>query len=182
MNIPEFFGLDIGNHAIKVAQVRRHNDGAQLLHIDAIDIDFNLLSSPGEDGLQQLAEKIKTVCSSAGIRTTNCVAGISEAPVFSRLITLPRLPEEQLEEAVHWELKPLIPVPVAEVDIAFLEIGERDTNGQKMVDIFVVAAPKTLTEQYKRLADLAGLNLLALETEALANTRLILELVALILC
>jgi type IV pilus assembly protein PilM len=94
-----------------------------------------------------------------------------EAPVFSRLLTIPKVTAEQLEETVHWELKPLIPVPLTDVDIAFLEIGEKVVNGQAMLDIYAVAAPKTLTDRYQKMANMAGINLLAIETESLANTR-----------
>lgn len=173
MDLPEFFGLDIGNHAIRLAQITRRGNEALLESIGEIEINANLVSNASDQALQELAEKIKALKEQLGIRTVNCVMGIPEAPVFSRLVTIPEIEDAQIQETVHWELKPLIPVSLTEVDIAFLEISRRQIGSQKFIDIFVVAAPRTLTERYKKLAELAGVNLIALETEALANTRLV---------
>ncbi|MBL8014843.1 MAG: type IV pilus assembly protein PilM [Candidatus Doudnabacteria bacterium] len=172
MNVPEFFSLDIGNHSIKVAQVKREkNDTAKLLHVGAVNADLGMLEAPGDDALAKIAEQLKQAKDAAGIRTNNCVAAVPETPIFSRLLSIPKVDNTEVEEAVHWELKPLIPVPLEDVDVAFMEIGEAKKGEQTFVDMYVVAAPKVLTTRYKRLAQLAGLNLLALETESLANTR-----------
>lgn len=172
MRLPEFFGLDIGNHSIKVAQLSRNGESqATLNHIGAVKTEFGLLENASDQGIKQVAEAVKRAKEAAGIRTNNCVAAIPESPVFSRLITIPKVDESKLEESVHWELKPLIPVPLDEVDIAFLEIGEKQQEGDTLIDVYAVAAPKTLTERYKKMAEYAGLELLALETESLANTR-----------
>lgn len=176
MQLPEFFGIDIGNHSIRLAQISRRGDEITLSNLAEAKIEFNLLNNASDQGMQELAEKLKNLRIEAGIRTLNCVMGIAENPVFSRLVTIPELPDDQIEEAVQWELKPLIPVPLTDVDIAFLEISRRQIGPQKLIDVFVVAAPKSLTDRYKQLAELAGFNLIALETEALANTRLVLYL------
>lgn len=171
MDAPDFFAIDIGNHSIKVAQVKREGDKAKLMHIGAVESGSNVLDDASEEGLKELAEQVKQAKEAAGIRIPNCVAAVPESPIFSRLLSIPKVENEKLEEAVHWELKPLIPVPIEEVDVAFLEIGEKKNNEQIYIDMYVVAAPKTLTNRYKHLAELAGLNLLALETESLSNTR-----------
>jgi len=172
MDIPDFFSLDIGNHSVKVAQIKRlSNTDVTLEAIGSAPAEFSLVESSSDDAIKGVAEQVKAARDAAGIKTKNCVASMPESPVFSRLLTIPKVTAEQLEETVHWELKPLIPVPLADVDIAFLEIGEKVINGQTMIDIYAVAAPKTLTDRYQKMATMAGINLLAVETESLANTR-----------
>lgn len=171
MDLPEFFGLDIGTHSVKVAEVRRRGDRIELKSLASISNSTNLLEDTSEAGIQQLADLIKQARTAARISTVNCVAALPETPVFSRLISIPKVQGEKLEEAVHWELKTLIPVPLDEVNIAFLEIGEKETTAGVMLDIYVAAAPKAFTERFVKLAELAGINLIALETESLANTR-----------
>lgn len=174
MDLPEFFGIDLGNHSIKVAQVKRKNDTeAELQRVSIQVTEVNLLVDDSEDGMRKLAAELKQLHKLSGISTTNCVAAVPESPIFSRLITIPKVESDKLTEAVHWEVKPLIPVPLDEVDIAFLEISERKVETQTLVDIYVVAAPKTLTNKYKQLMEFAGLNLIALETESLANARVV---------
>lgn len=174
MKLPEFFAIDIGNHSIKLAQVKREGDkSATLQHIISVPTDASLLDNASEEGLKKLAEQVKQAKKAAGIVTNNCVTAVPEMPIFSRLLSIPKVDDAKIEDTVHWELKPLIPVPLEDVDVAFVEIGEQQVNDQTMVDMYVVAAPKTLTNRFKHFAELAGLELLALETESLANTRTI---------
>ncbi len=171
-DLPDFFGLDIGNHSIKVAQVKRQGEGkATLSHVGSVPSDFGLLENDSDEGIAELAELVKQARDVAGISVKNCVAAVPEAPVFSRLLSIPPVEEDKLEEAIHWELKNLIPVPLEDVDVAFLKIGT-DADGEKAnMDIYVVAAPRAMTDRFKKVAEAAGLNLLALETESLASTR-----------
>lgn len=171
MELPDFFGLDIGNHSIKVAELKREGDKAQLRKVGSVSTDFGILDNLTDEGTKKLGELIKQARETAGITSKNCVASLPEAPIFSRLLSIPSVPEAELQEAVHWELRPLIPVPLEDVDIAFLEIGQKEAGGQKLVDVYAVAAPKTLTERFKHIAEAADISLLALETESLANTR-----------
>ncbi len=173
MDIPDFFAIDIGNHSLKVAEVKRKGNQAHLLHIGGSHTELNLLENTSDDSMLKLAEQLKSAKKAAGINTNNCVAAVPETPIFSRLLSIPKVAADKLEESIHWELKPLIPVPLEEVDVAFLEIGERVVGSQQVVDAYVVACPKSLTARYRRLCQMAGLELLALETEALANSRVV---------
>lgn len=171
-DLPDFFGLDIGHNVIRMAEAKRlNNNKAELRNVISMPVNDDILEDASEIAMKNLAERIKEMRKEAGIGTNRCVAGIPEAPIFSRLITLPVVEDTDLDEAVSWELKPLIPVDINEVDIAYIDVAEKTVNERKFVDVFAVAAPKTLTERYKKLAELAGLELLALETKALAVTR-----------
>jgi type IV pilus assembly protein PilM len=171
MDIPDFFGLDISSSNMRLAQVRRNGNSADLTNISMVNITENIIEDGSEATIKSLAEKIKALRKQSGTGTNNCVIGLPEAPIFSRLLTLPKVDDADMDETVNWELKPLIPVSIADVDIAYLEVDEKIVNDQKQVDIFTVAAPKALTNRFKQLAELSGLNLLALETKALAAAR-----------
>ncbi len=173
-NIPDFFGLDIGHNIIRIAELKRFNDTRiELRNLTSMSVNEDILEDASEIAMKNLAESVKELKKQAGINVNRCVIGIPEAPIFSRLITLPKAADANLDEAVSWELKPLIPVDISEVDIAFIDVDEKVVNEQPFLDIFAVAAPKTLTERYKKLAKLAGIELLAIETKALAVTRVV---------
>lgn len=175
MNLPDFLAIDIGSHSIKVAQVKRLSKTRAILeHIGKVDTPFGLLDNESDEGIQKLADKIVEAKEAAGSKTKYCVAAVPETSIFSRLVTIPKVEIDKVEQAVHWELKPMIPVPLENVDIAFLDIGEKEVDGQLFIDMYVVAAPKALTDRYRAIAKKANLEILALETEALATTRAVL--------
>lgn len=171
MELPDFFGLDISSHSIKVVEIKRKGPQAELKHLASVPSTLSIIENVTDETLKGVAELVKQAKQAAGISTVNCVAAIPESPIFSRLLTIPKVEEDKIEETVHWELKSLIPVPLDEVDIAFLEIGEKKENDRPMVDIYVAAAPKSFTKRFQQITEYAGLNLIALETESLANTR-----------
>ena len=104
------------------------------------------------------------------------MVAIPEAPLYSRLTSLPKVEDDsEFEESVIWDIKNNIPVKIEDVDTAFLEIGKTKDN-ENNVDVYIVAAPKSVTSKYQDLGEVSKLELLALETESLANTRAVTEL------
>lgn len=174
MDLPAFFGIDIGNHSIKVAEVKRNSEtSAELVGFGSIETPFGLINSEDQVAKDRLANKIKDVISSSGISTKKCVAALPEASIFTRLVTVPKVEESQLEELVFWEARQYIPIPMANVQQDYIPIAEKEVNGKKMIQILLVAAPKTLVNRYMDIVQSAGLELLALETETIATSRAI---------
>lgn len=172
--LPPFFGLNIGKDKLKIAEVELiSEDKAKLKYISSHQSSVALVSNESEEGEMQLANEIIKCVKSSGTNTKNCVISLSELSVYSRLLTLPKMKEEELEEAVHYALKPLIPVPIEGVNISFLEVDEVKTQFGQMINIYSVAAPKLLVDRYVRILAKAGLNLLAIETESLSIARMI---------
>ncbi|MBN1916203.1 type IV pilus assembly protein PilM [Candidatus Dojkabacteria bacterium] len=174
MNLPDFFGLDIGNHSIKVVQVKRKSETqASLVALGSSETPFGVIGSENEQHKKELAENIKSLLESADIGTKKVVAALPESAIFTRLAVFPDLVDKELEDAIHWEAKQYIPLPLENVNLEWLKVGERQEAGQKKNEILLVAAPKTLVDSYTQLASLAGLELIALETETVATTRAI---------
>lgn len=170
--LPEFFGIDIGRSSIKLAELEKYNDHkAKLLKIEALSTIPGMLENESESGMDALSQEISKLYKSSSIKTKNCVLAVSERAVFSRLVTLPKIKEEEVTEAIHWSIKPLIPVPIDTVNVSFLKINEKKSSDKILEDWYVVAASKKLIERYRRIIDKANLNLLAIETESLALTR-----------
>lgn len=174
MDLPDFFGIDIGNHSIKVAHLEyKSPDRAKLLHLAKLATPFGVITSTDQAAKQKLATRIKELMEGSGIKTKKCVAALPEASIFTRLITVPKVEESKLEELVHWEARQYIPLPIEEVQKDFIRVEEINVNGKPMLKLLLVAAPKTLVAKYTEIISLAGLELLALETETIATSRLI---------
>lgn len=171
--LPEFFGLNLGNFSIKIAQIKRVGSKVKLEVIGSKPTSMGLLNNMSESGLQLLSGEVTSAVKSIGIKTKNCVMSIPESAVFSRLITLPKVSEKEIGEAIQWALKPLVPMDIDDINISFLEIDEKNIDGNLFTNWYVVAAPKDLINKYQSTMEKAGINLLAVETESLALTRMI---------
>lgn len=171
MALPSFFGLDFGNHSIKVVQVKDQDKKPGLVSYGNVPTPFGVIRSESEEHQKQLADTTKELIKTLKIKTNKCVVALPEASIFTRLITTPQMKEEELENAVYWEAKQYIPVDLSEVQLSWMMVGESKIGELTQNKVLLVAAPKTLAQLYTKVIEMAGLEPIALETEAVANVR-----------
>jgi type IV pilus assembly protein PilM len=171
MNLPDFFGLDIGSHSIKVCQVKWSGQKPSLVALGTTNTPIGIVGSENEEHQKELARNIKLALKDADISTNKVVVGLPEASIFTQLVTIPKVEESKIEELVHWEAKKYIPIPVDEVRIDWIFLGERTVNGQAQLDIFLIAAPNKLIDRYLGVLKFASLEPIGIETESIATTR-----------
>jgi len=171
MNLPEFFGLDIGNHSIKVCQIKWSGQKPELVGIGNSSTPVGILGSESSEHQKELAKHIRAARDDAKIKTSNVVVGIPESRIFTQLITVPKVEDKKVEELIHWEAKKYVPIPIDEVRIDWILLGERRVNDQSHLDIFLIAAPNNLIERYINILKFAEFTPVGIETEAVATTR-----------
>ncbi|MDD3647600.1 MAG: type IV pilus assembly protein PilM [Candidatus Dojkabacteria bacterium] len=171
MNLPDFFGLDIGNHSIKICQIRWRGKKPGLDAIGSSSTPRGVMGSESEDHQKELAKHIKEAKSEAKVGTNKVVVGLPEAKIFTQLITVPKVEDKKLEELIHWEAKKYVPIPIDEVRVDWIFLGERLINNQPHIDIFLIAAPNNLIDRYLKILEFAGLEPVGVETESIATTR-----------
>ncbi|MBN2015751.1 type IV pilus assembly protein PilM [Candidatus Dojkabacteria bacterium] len=171
MNLPDFFGLDIGTHSIKVCQLRWQGKNPTLIAIGNTATPRGILGSESEEHQKELARHIKLARKDAGISVDKAVVGLPEARIFTQLVTVPKVEEGKVEELIHWEAKKYVPIPIDEVRIDWIFLGERNIDGQPHLDVFLIAAPNNLIERYIKVMKYAGIEPIGIETESISTTR-----------
>jgi type IV pilus assembly protein PilM len=171
-NLPEFVGINIGNYSMKALELKF--SGANNIELSTLgkvpsatgtieNISVGSIDAPLAD-LQKLIKE-------TGFKTKNVVFSVPESLVFSRLITIPKVKDEEVDNAINFAMRNLIPVPLENLNIAYVFIEERKTDTNTFTSWYVVGIQKSLSDRFKELAQRAGLNLLAIETEAVAIVR-----------
>lgn len=171
MALPDFFGLDLGNHTVKIVQLKEQNKQPKLIAYGGISTPIGVIKSENEEHQKQLSSIIADLVKNLQIKTKSCVVALPEASIFTRLINIPDMKREELENAVYWEAKQYIPVDLEAVQLDWMEVGSVKVGETIQKKILLVAAPKTLVELYVKIIQMAGLEPIALETEAIANVR-----------
>lgn len=173
MKLPDFFGLDLSFKSAKLAQINGETDGKYLLsNVGQGELDRPITDLKDENTKKAFAENIKVIRDSAGITTKKAVVSLPESTIFSKVIAVPDLPEEQLEKVIFFEARNHLPVPPEEVQLDYIPIAKKTLDdGRKIQQILLIAAPKTLVNTYLEVLASAGIEVLALETESLASAR-----------
>jgi len=162
-------GIDIGTSSIKVVLLEKSknikllNYGILWRKKGEIQSEASILS-PAETApfLKQLFAKM------------NCSMDIGAKialPFFSSFMTvisLPKMSEEELPNAVDMQFKQYIPVPLSDVDVNWSIVEKNDK-----IRVLLAAVPKKVIQSYENLADISKLKLKELELENFAQGRLV---------
>lgn len=165
------FGLDLGFNSAKVMQVSSGH------HTNILG--YGVSSYPNEsikDGVivdhETIAKSLHELFSKnlvGDITTRRAVFSVSSARTFSRVLTLPLLDSKKdIAEAVRAESEQYIPVPL---DDLYLDYSVISRDG-KDLNVLVVASPKKIIDSYLKLADMLGLEVVAMEATIGSISRL----------
>jgi type IV pilus assembly protein PilM len=165
------FGLDIGFSSLKVMQIDNTGKLPVVLGYGVTNFD----SSATEDGIIVKPEVIAQAALElfrknliGEISTKRVVIALPAARTFSRTMTLPKLNQKDLTEAVRLEAEQYIPLPIDDLYLDYEVVRtQKDEN-----DILMVAIPKKIVDPYIILTRMLGLEAVVFETTISSGGRL----------
>lgn len=172
----KLIGLDIGSTTMKLVELEQSGRMQKLITVGvSATPPKGLLSEASFDQIA-LSEAVKKLALDAKVGTKSVNVALPENMVYTRVIQMPQLSEAELASAIRWEAEQYIPLPLSEVvlDYKVMQKGTTPNEGARM-QVFLVAAPKTVVGKYQKVIELAGLELVSIETESLALGRALLE-------
>lgn len=166
----QLLGLDIGSNAIKLVQIKEvkgqyslQKFGLKSLEpeviVDGTVMDAGRVVAAIRDLLQEHDVKLKSVATS-----------ISGHSVIVKKISLPPMPDDELEAQVKLAAEQYIPFDINEVNIDFhiLNPAEESDDGQPQMSVLLVAAKKDKINELVELVQGAGLTPMILDVDAFA--------------
>jgi type IV pilus assembly protein PilM len=171
---PQPFGLDLSDLSLKAVFLERNGENVELLSFGSVPLPPGAVSD-GEIVKERIViEAIDTLLKKSGphkIQTRQVVCSLPEIKAFLRIITLPRMEEDEAKEAVKWEIEANIPLTLEQIyyDCQMLE---RNLSGEEnKMSMLVVVVAKTVVDQFVSILEKAGLEVVGLETESIAQAR-----------
>jgi type IV pilus assembly protein PilM len=160
-------GLDIGSRSVKVAEITETKNGRKLRRFGMADIPPGAIEDGAISDTETVAQVIRQLLKSANIKATNVALSIGGYSVIIKKINVQTMPEEQLQETIHFEAEQYIPFDISDVNLDFQLLGEVENNPSQM-SVFLVAAKKEMVNDYINLATLVGLTPCIVDVEAFA--------------
>jgi type IV pilus assembly protein PilM len=160
-------GLDIGSRSVKVAEITETKNGRKLRRFGMADIPPGAIEDGAISDTETVAQVIRQLLKSASIKATNVALSIGGYSVIIKKINVQTMPEEQLQETIHFEAEQYIPFDISDVNLDFQLLGEVENNPSQM-SVFLVAAKKEMVNDYINLATLVGLTPCIVDVEAFA--------------
>lgn len=170
------FGLDVGFSGVKVMQIEGSSRSRErpVVGYGAAAIDKEIVKDGFIADPERLAQSIQHLFrhNLVGRITTRRIAvAVPASRTYTRSLTLPKMRSQDIAEAVRLETEQYVPVPLDDLYVDY--VVNRQTD--KDMDLLTVAVPRKIVDSYLVLADLLGLEVVAIESTIGAATRLFVQ-------
>lgn len=168
-------GIDVGVYSAKVVQLKYEKERAVLeTYGELLSEGYfkNVGTASGGGFLRymdsDIAEMLKNLLREAQVTAKEAVFSIPATASFITTISFPKLNLKEIEDALPYEARKYVPIPLAEVILDWEMIETEDKDNAK---VLLVAVPREVTEKFKRIAELIGVQIKTLEVETFSMAR-----------
>lgn len=172
-------GIDIGTSGIKIVQLslqrervilEKYGEATASIFYEKPFRTFEkstlLLSN------QDIARAILAICKESKISEKKAFFSIPDFASFFTNIDLPPMTKEEIPQAVRFEARHYVPLPLAEVTLDWSVIeGKLNSEKKTPLKILLVAVPNDVINQYRQIVVLSNLELKGLEVEVFGLVR-----------
>jgi len=172
----KFLGIDVGTAAVKLVEFSERRGRVKVENYGQIktkafyEKPFRtfkrgtfLLST------EDISKAITAITREAGINTKQVNFSIPDFSTFFTTFELPPMGKEELPEAIRFEARQHVPLPLSELTLDWSVV--RGKFNQTRLKMLVVAIPDRVVDQYKEVAIESDLELRSLEAEAFSMAR-----------
>jgi len=166
------FAIDFGARSIKVAKLHKVNDGYEL-------DNYGVTLSP-EDAIANgeifnpiiVTDVLIELLKDSGISDRKAIIAITGQKVIVREIVLPIMEDKELMAGVMWEAPKYVPYDLDESIIDAKKVDEFvEKDGNKMMRVLIVAAPKSMIQPYMEVLKKARIIPKIVDVVSSANIR-----------
>ncbi|MEI8103292.1 MAG: type IV pilus assembly protein PilM [Candidatus Moraniibacteriota bacterium] len=170
-------GLDLSDLSLKLVWISHGSKWDRIRSFSSIALAPGVIVDGEIVQEEKVVEAIRKLFAQSGpekITSRQVFCSLPEMKVFLRVIMLPRIEKEELAEAVKWEVEGNIPLSLDQIyyDYHILDDELAFLGNEKQQSVLVVAVARTIVDQYVRVIEKAGLEVVGLETESLAQARI----------
>jgi len=165
-----FLGVDIGTSSIKIVELsrsgrrRKLDNYGEMRAVSLYEKAFRTFEkSTLTVATQDVVKAIRGIIKEARMQSNRAYFTIPDFSTFFTTLDLPPMTEEELPQAVEFQARQHIPLPLSEVTLDWQVIGEGK--------VLLVAVPNEVIHQYQEIAQSSQLELLSLEAEVFSLAR-----------
>ena len=146
---PSYLGVDIGSASIKVVELKNESGRPRLMTYGFAEEPVDVIHDNTDAMAKKIASLLVKICQSAKVSTKKTVAALPSFSVFSSLISLPNMNKKDLSQAIYWQAKKFVPMPLEEMTLDWklldgeIKVANLMTNGQIKNNANALAAANT---------------------------------------
>lgn len=165
------FGLDIGPSSLKVMQIDQAGIDKKIIGYGFASFDRSVINDGVVVDTEKIAQAAFKLFKSdliGDITTRRVSVAIPAYRTFTRSITLPKLKDREIDQAVRLEAEQYVNVPLDELYLDYEVIRQNADS----IDVFMVTVPKNIVDSYLQLTQILGLETVLIEPTLSSSGRL----------
>ncbi len=175
-----YLGIDLGTASIKLVELSNVAGHARLETYGFAEVPVNEIQLNIHDKIERSAKTLQSILTKARVSSRKAVAALPTFAVFSSVLNLPVMNEREVGQALNYEAKKIVPLPLDEMILDWkilhpkkdaVQVKNKSGFTEKGIRVLLTAAPKNLVKQYLDIFQQANIELISLETEAFAISR-----------
>lgn len=188
-----YLGVDLGTSTSKIVELEERGGKIELVTYAESNAQNVLVNPAGteQEAIEETIQVLKQMIEKSGAAAKNVVAALPGGSVFSTVLMLPNIPESEMEKAVKFAARDVVPADINEMILGWSTVGSQShmaTDRKKVeqaaaqpaetiaddsqkVPVFVTAAPKDIVNRYIAVFQRLQMTLLALEVETFPLVR-----------
>ena len=166
--VGDFFALDIGSSAIRVAQLK--GSGHTLVRYGSMPIDVKVALSDAPVDQKKIRDSIAQLVTSTGISTRNVVVGLPASKTFVTIVDLPKMTTQELQSTIKYQADQYIPMNAEDAKIDSVVLGDSPIDPAKM-EVLIASVTNKFSEQRMEMLEGIGFDVIGLEPDALGLAR-----------
>lgn len=166
-------GIDFGSGAIKIVELTNNAGSVELVTFGLGIKDQVTVKTDAVRNRHITVEQLVHVLKESRVTTKRAVAALPAVNVFTTVVTMPAMPKKEIDDALRWEAKKMVPLPLEKMTIDWHPVQTDESNPAEKgkMKIIMTAAPSDVIRGYVDIFRAADLQLVGLETEAVALRR-----------
>ncbi|MCK9379180.1 MAG: pilus assembly protein PilM [Candidatus Moranbacteria bacterium] len=173
------FGLDLSDLSVKVVQMEDSGKDLCIRSFGSERIPLGSVSDGEIIDSKKVVDAIRRAIKKSGpkkINTKKVICSLPETKAFLRIINIPKINPDEVREAIKWEIEANIPVALDQVYYDWQALEEKlGTDMENKMSILVVAVSRKTINQFIDVLEAAGLEVIGLEIESVAQSRSLLR-------
>ncbi|MGZ9274197.1 MAG: type IV pilus biogenesis protein PilM, partial [Nitrospira sp.] len=165
----QLLGLDIGSSSIKLVQIKEHRGRYTLQKFGVKELEPEVIVDGTVMDEGRVVSAIKELLTEHNVKLKQVAISISGHAVIVKKISLPPMPDEELDGQVKLSAEQYIPFDINEVNLDFHVLPpSENADEQDEMSIVLVAAKKDKVNELTELVKAAGLIPIVMDVDAFA--------------
>lgn len=166
-------GLDIGTNTFRGVQISASaGSKPRLEKYGSVKVPLGAVVEGEIVDVEAASFALGQLWKKAGFNSKNVVIGLASPRVVVRLIDLPYMNEDELNNAIKYQAQDYIPIPLEEAILDAKVVGEfLNENEEKMIEVLLIAAQKDIINNIVKASEAVGLKPQVIDLSAFAIVR-----------